>query len=289
MSAGAGTTPRQRLTREPTGRALHRALGFRDLLFFYIVTTFSLRWIATAAAAGPSALVIWIIAAVGLFVPLVFATLELSSRYPDEGGIYVWSKRAFGPFSAFITGWLYWATNLPYFPSLLYFAAGNLLFVGGPSWQAWSSNSVYFITAAMIGLTFAVSVNVVGLDIGKWLNNAGGISAWIVAGAADPARRRVVGPLWIGDRDQCLHAGAEHQSEGRDFLVHDRVRLRRRRERLDDGRGDSRCAPDDSARGRSRRRSSSRCSTRGDTQHPAGDSEGADLRAAGRNAGACRR
>ena len=36
----------------------------------------------------------------------------------------------------FITAWSYWATNLPYFPSLLYFAAGNLLFVGGPSWQA---------------------------------------------------------------------------------------------------------------------------------------------------------
>jgi amino acid transporter len=162
--------------------ALRRALGFRDLLFFYIVTTFSLRWIATAAAAGPSALVIWIIAAIGLFVPLVFATLELSSRYPEEGGIYVWSKRAFGPFSAFLTGWSYWTTNLPYFPSLLYFAAGNLLFVGGPSWQAWSSNSVYFMTVAVIGLTFAVLLNVVGLDIGKWLNNAGGLCAWIVAG-----------------------------------------------------------------------------------------------------------
>ena len=167
-------------TPQPT--QLRRALGFRDLLFFYIVTTFSLRWIATAAAAGPSALVIWIIAAIGLFVPLVFATLELSSRYPEEGGIYVWSKRAFGPFAAFLTGWSYWATNLPYFPSLLYFAAGNLLFAGGPSWQAWSSNSAYFMTAAVIGLTFAVTVNVVGLDIGKWLSNAGGMSAWIVAG-----------------------------------------------------------------------------------------------------------
>src|SRR5262245_50568662 len=171
------------MTSPPEARpALHRALGFRDLLFFYIVTTFSLRWIATAAASGPSALVIWIIAAVGLFVPLVFATLELSSRYPDQGGIYVWSKRAFGSFPAFITAWSYWSTNLPYFPSLLYFAAGNLLFVGGPTWQAWSSNSLYFMTASMIGLTFAVTVNVLGLDIGKWLSNAGGMAAWIVAG-----------------------------------------------------------------------------------------------------------
>jgi amino acid transporter len=176
MTSGASTRG------EHTVTTLRRALGFRDLLFFYIVTTFSLRWIATAAAAGPSALLIWIIAAVGLFVPLVFATLELSSRYPEEGGIYVWTKRAFGPSSAFMTAWLYWATNLPYFPSLLYFAAGNLLYAGGASWQAWSSNSIYFVTASMIGLALAVSLNVVGLDIGKWLSNAGGVAAWIVAG-----------------------------------------------------------------------------------------------------------
>ena len=161
---------------------LSRALGFRDLLAFYIVTTFSLRWMATAAAAGPSALVIWIIAAVGLFVPLVFATLELSSRYPDEGGMYVWSKRAFGPFSGFMTGWSYWTTNLPYFPSLLYLAAANLLFLGGPSWQAWSSNSTYFMVTAVIGLTLAVSLNIIGLEKGKWLNNAGAAAAWISAG-----------------------------------------------------------------------------------------------------------
>ena len=57
----------------------------------------------------------------------------------EEGGIYVWSKRAFGPFAAFITGWTYWGSNLPYLPGLLYFAAANALFMGGPAWQSWSS------------------------------------------------------------------------------------------------------------------------------------------------------
>ncbi len=157
---------------------LRRVLGFRDLLLFYIVTTFSLRWVATAAAAGPSALVIWVVAALGLFVPLVFTVLELSSRYPEEGGIYVWSKRAFGPFSGFMTGWLYWGTNLPYLPGLLYFAAANALFIGGASWQALSASSAYFIVFSMIGLTIAVAMNVVGLDVGKWLNSVGAIAGW---------------------------------------------------------------------------------------------------------------
>src|SRR5207245_1115334 len=68
-----------------THPSLRRVLTFRDLFLYYVVTGFSLRWIAVAAAAGPSAIVIWIIAALGFFVPLVFSTLELSSRYPEEG------------------------------------------------------------------------------------------------------------------------------------------------------------------------------------------------------------
>jgi amino acid transporter len=160
---------------------LRRALGFRDLFLYFCVTGFSLRWVATAAAAGPSALVIWVIAALGLFVPLVFTVLELSSRYPQEGGLYVWSKQAFGPFAAFLTGWTYWGSNLPYLPGLLYFAAANALYIGGPAWQAWSGNSLYFIAVASTGLAIAVWMNVVGLNVGKWLNNVGAVAGWIPA------------------------------------------------------------------------------------------------------------
>src|SRR5712692_7537203 len=160
---------------------LRRALGFRDLLLFYIVTSFSVRWIATAAAAGPSSLVIWVMAALCLFVPLVFTVLELSSRYPDEGGIYVWSKRAFGPCAGFLTGWTYWGSNLPYFPGLLYFGAANALFIGGAPWQRLSSNSTYFVVVSLAGLAIVVALNVVGLNVGKWLNNVGAIALWIPA------------------------------------------------------------------------------------------------------------
>ena len=162
---------------------LRRALGFRDLALYYIVTTFSIRWIATAAAAGPSALVIWVVAALCLFMPLVFTVLELSSRYPEEGGMYVWSKRAFGPFAGFITGWTYWGSNLPYLPGLLYFAAGNALFIGGARWQALSSNQTYFLIVSTAGLALAVGMNVVGLNVGKWLANAGGFALWIPTAA----------------------------------------------------------------------------------------------------------
>ena len=58
-------------------------MGFRDLVLFYVVTGISLRWIATAAAAGPSSIVIWIGAWLVFYIPLAFSVVVLSSRHPD--------------------------------------------------------------------------------------------------------------------------------------------------------------------------------------------------------------
>jgi amino acid transporter len=160
---------------------LRPAMGFADLLLFFIMTGFSIRWIAAAAAAGPSSIVIWAVALAAFYIPLVFCVLELSSRYPDEGGLYVWSKHAFGEFAGFITGWTYWSSNLVYFPGILYFAAGNALFIGGSRWQDLSSNRSYFVLCSLIGLGLATVLNIVGLDIGKWLHNVGAVCLWVPA------------------------------------------------------------------------------------------------------------
>jgi len=154
-------------------------LGFRDLVLFYIVTGISLRWIATAAAAGPSSIVIWIGAWLCFYTPLALSVLELSSRYPEEGGLYVWSKRAFGDFSGFMAAWTYWTSNLPYFPAVLYFAASNILFMRQSAWGHLSANSTFYIVFALLTLAAATLMNIVGLDVGKWLNNVGALAMWI--------------------------------------------------------------------------------------------------------------
>lgn len=154
-------------------------MGFRDLLLFYLVTGFTVRWIGTAAAAGPSSVVIWLIAAMAFYVPHMFTVLELSSRYPNEGGCYVWSKRAFGEFAGFITGWTYWTCNLPYFPGLFYFTAASALFIGGAEWKELAASPLYFIGFSLVALGLATGLNVRGLAVGKWLHNLGAFGLWI--------------------------------------------------------------------------------------------------------------
>jgi amino acid transporter len=159
---------------------LRRTLGLFDVTLFFIVAGSNLQWVATAAAAGASSISVWLIGCLAMFAPLSIAVIFLASHHPDEGGLYVWSKRAFGPFAGFITGWTYWASNLQYFPALLYFAAGNALYMAGARGHALAASPVYFISVALGGLALATIVNIYGLQIGKWLNNVGAISRWSV-------------------------------------------------------------------------------------------------------------
>jgi glutamate:GABA antiporter len=184
----AGRDPRQHPTKSSPGISVAeaaqpqrppRVLGFRDLLLFYVVTGISLRWIATAAAAGPSSVVIWIGAWLVFYIPLALSVIELSSRYPNEGGLYVWSKHAFGDFAGFMSAWTYWTCNLPYFPAVLYFAASNALFMRPQVWMYLSSDSTYYIIFSLIALTVVLILNIIGLDVGKWLHNFGALAMWV--------------------------------------------------------------------------------------------------------------
>lgn len=163
----------------PDAPHLKRSLGVRDVALFMVTAGCSPQWAATAASAGPSSLVVWILGGLGMFLPLSVCVVFLSSRHPDEGGLYIWAKRAFGPMAGFMTGWTYWTANLPYLTGLLYFSAGSALYLLGTPDAAASASPQYFILFSLGTLAFAVWLNFLGLDVAKWLNNAGAHARWM--------------------------------------------------------------------------------------------------------------
>jgi amino acid transporter len=163
---------------EPVTKLRH-AMGFRDVVLFFVTAVLSVRWMASAAAAGPSGITIWIIGCCAFFVPLAFTVIELASRYPGEGGLYIWTKQAFGDFAGFITGWVYWTSNLVYMPGLLYFSAATALYITGKPNAHLANSAPYFMAVSLGGIVLATWLNVIGLDIGKWLHNVGALFTWI--------------------------------------------------------------------------------------------------------------
>lgn len=158
-----------------------RALGLLDVILMNIVSVVGLRWIARGARAGPASVTLWILACLAFFVPLAAAVSELSSRQPEQGGLYAWTRRAFGPVHGFVCGWCLWVNNLFYFPSLLLFGAANAVAPFG-EWAAGLADSHIYATMFVLGgIWTTVGVGILGLNTGKWLQNIGSTGIWLPA------------------------------------------------------------------------------------------------------------
>jgi glutamate:GABA antiporter len=169
MTAAGGVEPPE----------LPRTLTLRDLVLLNVVAVLSIRWLATSAAAGPSSLVLWVCAALFFFIPQGLAVADLSARFPDEGGIYRWTKRAFGEGHGFLCGWCYWINNVLYYPSLLLSGAVIATYAFGMGDSGLGERWTYVLPVTLVAMWLAVLLNVLGLQIGKWLHNIGAIGSYL--------------------------------------------------------------------------------------------------------------
>lgn len=158
---------------------LRRAIGPWDLLLFNVASVLGPRWVAVAANNGSSSISLWVLAAVLFFLPTTMILTELSTRFPEEGGLYVWTKKAFGEFHGFVAGWTYWIYTVFYFPGLLIASVAMCAYVGGGGAAHLAQNRTFLLAGSFLLLFAAVALNIVGVGIGKWLQNCGGLGTYI--------------------------------------------------------------------------------------------------------------
>jgi amino acid transporter len=164
--------------RDPKSQ-LRKTMGFWDVMLFNIAAVLGPRWIAAAGHNGTSSISLWVLAAVFFFVPGALVINELSSRFPEEGGLYAWARDAFGPFHGFVAGWTYWIYTVFYFPGLLLASASMSAYISSSYGTALAQNRSFLLWVSLALLVIAVVLNIIGLNIGKWLQNAGGVGTYV--------------------------------------------------------------------------------------------------------------
>src|SRR5690348_7511009 len=160
---------------------LRRVLGRWDLVLLFVAALTNLNIVPAIAAAGPVTVWLSLAALILFFWPQGIAVIELSHRYPAEGGIYLWSKEIFGDFHGFISGWCYWTNNVFYIPTVLLYLVGVVFFAGGTRTQGLADVPRATCLAALAALVLLVALNVLGAGLGKWVNNLGGIGTVVIA------------------------------------------------------------------------------------------------------------
>ena len=167
------------MTTESGTHDLKRVLRLGDLVLFNVVAVLGLRWVATSAKAGPSSLVLWLLAATLFFIPQGIAVITLASRFPDEGGVYAWTRRSYGEWNGFLCGWCYWINNVLYYPNLLISTAVIATYAIGKGGTALGASWPYVLSVSLAALWLAAVLNIVGLGTGKWLHNIGGVATYL--------------------------------------------------------------------------------------------------------------
>jgi glutamate:GABA antiporter len=147
----------------------------------FVVAVFNLNVVPSIAANGGVTIWLWLISLVLFFWPQGIAVIELAHRYPGEGGVYLWAKEVFGDFHGFLSGWCYWTNNMMYVPTVMLYFVGVSVFVLGAGHQSLADNKAFTVLASLILLALLVALNIVGLGVGKWINNLGGIGTGIAA------------------------------------------------------------------------------------------------------------
>jgi glutamate:GABA antiporter len=161
---------------------LKRVLGRWDLVLLFVVAVFNLNVVPSIAANGGVTVWLWIISLLLFFWPQGIAVIELAHRYPGEGGVYLWAKEVFGDFHGFLSGWCYWTNNMMYVPTIMLYFVGVSVFVLGPAHAGLADSKSFALAASLALLVILVVLNVVGLGVGKWINNVGGLGTFIAGG-----------------------------------------------------------------------------------------------------------
>lgn len=182
-----------------------KVLRSLDMTLFTVCAILVMDTLAPSAAIGPSSISWWLITLVLFFIPYGLITAELGTTYPEQGGLYIWVKKAFGEKWAARTTWLYWINVALWMPSVYILFAGMFAQLFFPEMSLW-----WQIAIGILMTWLTVWFGCIKMEAGKWIPNIGavvkalimvviGVGAFIFAdknGVANDLSLKSILPSW---------------------------------------------------------------------------------------------
>lgn len=165
---------------EERSRVFRKELGLKDLVLTQILYIVGLSWIGAAAKLDTAHIVFWVTAIILFYLPSAVVVIYLNKMMPLEGGLYQWAKLGLSDFVGFMVAWNLWLYVIILNSEIGLQLATNLSYALGPS-AAWlASNKLFIATSGFVIVGLMTVVSMLGLGVGKWIHNAGGLIMLIV-------------------------------------------------------------------------------------------------------------
>jgi amino acid transporter len=167
---------------QPQSAVLRRELSLADLALAQILIVIVPEFFGTAVKAGPSHVVLWLLAILLFFVPQGLVVAHLNRLMPLEGGLYEWARLAFGDRVGFLVAWNMWLNTTVQVSQIALVTTTYIAYAAGPSGE-WIASSPLLLVGGSIALIAGMMVIArLGLSVGKWVSNAGSIFTVLILG-----------------------------------------------------------------------------------------------------------
>lgn len=155
------------------------SMGVFSMSMLTVAAVLSLRNLPSQAEYGYSVIFYIVAASICFFVPSALVSAELASGWPEDGGVYLWVKQAFGPKWGFVAIFMQWVENLPWFPAVLTFVASSIAYVFNPEL---ATNRWFVLIVIWISLWGATFLNFRGMKLSAFLSSSGALAGTLIPG-----------------------------------------------------------------------------------------------------------
>lgn len=167
-----------------------RTLNIFMLAMINVAAICSIKNWPITAEYGFASLFYFIISIALFFIPVSLVSAELSTGWPERGGVYAWVKAAMGHRLGFLAAWLLWIENVVWYPTILSFIAGTIAFIFNPS----LANNTFYLFCMILGTFWlATFVNLMGMKMSGWISSIAVIIGTVIPGVLII----VLGVLWM--------------------------------------------------------------------------------------------
>ncbi len=157
----------------------HRTVSAFTLAMINVAAVCSINFWPLLSAYGFSSLFFYLVIAVFFFLPVAFVSAELTTGWPDRGGVFTWVKEAFGHKWGFLAIWLQWVENVVWYPTILSFMAAALAYCFNP---ALANSKAYMVTVILSAFWGATLVNLRGMKTAGRISSFGVLSGTVLPG-----------------------------------------------------------------------------------------------------------
>ncbi|NJD31700.1 MAG: APC family permease [Gammaproteobacteria bacterium] len=159
-----------------SAHGLRRELGVGSLVLTQILYIVGASWIGVAATVGQGHAALWVAAVVLFFLPLAMLVAQLAQLMPLEGGLYRWSEAAFGPGLGYFVAWNLWCFTVAVL-AIVSVSFASALSYALDGYGGFDVENPWHVRIASFGaIAIGAVVVSLGLRIGKWVHNLGGVA-----------------------------------------------------------------------------------------------------------------